>query len=40
MGSELKGQSLQLDALTTATEDNSDHMARNTRKARNLAGGK
>ena len=27
-------------ALTSATEDNSDHMAKNTRKARQLAGGR
>ena len=40
MGSELKGQSVQLDALTAATEDNSDHMAKNTARARKLAGGK
>jgi len=40
MGTELKMQGQQLDALTQATEDNSDHMAKNTRKARALAGGK
>jgi len=39
MGTTLKGHSTQLDSLTSMTEDNSDHMARNTRKARALAGG-
>lgn len=40
MGAALKGQSAQLDVLTSVTQDNTQHMVQTSQKARVLAGGR